>query len=124
MKPALPILQRIIERAHAGTDFAAWLRICNAVAEVVGGAVVRVAKTVRMNDNRSTNVPQWWVTNPDDVTHWLPINIEAEAEDENDVRALFAGNGRTKPMTFAHRCLSPVFGNLILEEREVTPEVK
>jgi len=64
---------------------------------------------------------QWWVSDPDDLTNgvYLPVNQPVQPGMEADVRTLFRGNGRTKPITFARRFLSAAFRNEVLLEEDV-----
>lgn len=62
---------------------------------------------------------QWWVSHPDNDDAFLPINAPVQADDVDEVRALFEGNGRTRPITFGRRCLGATFGNEIVTEEDV-----
>ena len=72
-------------------------------------------KTMHMDDNST----QWWVSHPEDDSIYLPVSAPAQVGMEDHVKHLFEGDGRTRPISFARRFLSPVFRYEILINEEV-----
>ena len=72
-------------------------------------------KTMHMDDHDT----QWWVSHPEDESIFLPVSAPAQVGMEDQVRKLFEGNGRTRPINFARRFLSPAFRNEVLIEEDV-----
>ncbi len=44
-----------------------------------------------------------WFAAVDDKDNWIGVSRKPEPEDEEEVRALFKGNGKSRPMTAAKR---------------------